>query len=387
MLGTLLCTLLCSAAGASVFNALDFGATGTGMTNDTAAIQRTIDMAAKAKGGVAWLPGNATFLLGGGLILLGHEYDGVTLKVDGNVTIPVNLPGSWSTPAQCGLANSSAGAGGIPRSLCSILVVINVDSFSFVGTGNITGFPFDEHKQPQPAGSFHFVNTTNTLVGDGMYISHVPGQMWFHFCQHLMVRNITLFNRNLPEETGNIEIGGAGSHGMPPPLCEYGKSGWVGPTWECEGGNWQYNLPLLRTRNITVRDSDVSGGDDNVCIKNDTQGVLVENVHFRNGHGASIGSVPDCNGCHGIVKDITFRNCTFGGNAPMKIKTWYCVVIDPYSVSSLHTVYHRSIQCIIAPYTVSSLHTVYHRSIHCIIAPYSVSSLHTLYHRSIPYIH
>jgi hypothetical protein len=48
----------------------------------------------------------------------------------------------------------------------------------------------------------------------------------------------------------------------------------------------------------------------------------VENVHFTDGHGASIGSIPDCYGCHGYVTNIVFRNCTFGGNAPMKIKTW-----------------------------------------------------------------
>ena len=84
--------------------------------------------------------------------------------------------------------------------------------------------------------------------------------------------------------------------------------------------------------------------------------MLVENVMFKNGHGASIGSIPDCAGCHGVVTNITvsvdsqrsqlsitisishscdslhalglfvaanqYRNCTFGGNAPMKIKWW-----------------------------------------------------------------
>ena len=50
--------------------------------------------------------------------------------------------------------------------------------------------------------------------------------------------------------------------------------------------------------------------------------VFVENVHFTDGHGASIGSIPDCNGCHGYVSNIHFKNCTFGGNAPMKIKYW-----------------------------------------------------------------
>ena len=37
-----------------------------------------------------------------------------------------------------------------------------------------------------------------------------------------------------------------------------------------------------------------------MCIKNDTSNVLVENVVFKNGHGATIGSVPDGNGLHGF---------------------------------------------------------------------------------------
>jgi hypothetical protein len=78
----------------------------------------------------------------------------------------------------------------------------------------------------------------------------------------------------------------------------------------------------MRANNITMRDSFVTGGDDNVCIKNDTANVLIENVTFLDGHGASIGSIPDCAGCHGIVTNITYRNLTFLGNAPMKIKWW-----------------------------------------------------------------
>ena len=178
---------------------------------------------------------------------------------------------------------------------------------------------------PQPAGgnSFHFVNVSNVVV-EGVTIAHFDGSMWIHFSQNITVRNVTLFNRNTPEETGNIEVGGMGSHGVPPPICAY-KDGKFDPTNPClaPGGNWQYELNLLRpTSNFTMRDSTVNGGDDNVCIKNDTDGVLVENVHFTDGHGASIGSIPDCNGCHGYVSNVVFRNCTFGGNAPMKIKTW-----------------------------------------------------------------
>ena len=147
-----------------------------------------------------------------------------------------------------------------------------------------------------PPGGFFFVNTTNLLV-ENLRLAHIPGMMFVHMSQHAMIRNITMFNRDNPEESGDIEIGGIGSHGSPYSICRFDKV----PCDPDSPEMWQYNLPLLRTRNITMRDSFVSGGDDNVCIKNDTADVLVENVVFANGHGASIGSVPDCYGCYGTA--------------------------------------------------------------------------------------
>lgn len=179
------------------------------------------------------------------------------------------------TPARCALTMP-----GIPRSLCSVLLVMNVDKFTLQGSGSFTGFLFDEHQGPQPAGgnSFHWVNVSNLLV-EGVTIAHFDGSMWIHFSQNITVRNVTLFNRNSPEETGNIEVGGMGSHGVPPPLCAW-KDGKFNPAHPClvPGANWQYELNLLRpTSNFTMQDSTVNGGDDNVCIKNDTDGV--RNMH------------------------------------------------------------------------------------------------------------
>ena len=188
-------------SGPRVFSAFSYGARGDGRANDTASVQRTIDAAGAAGGGEAWLPANGTFLLGGGLNLLGHAYDGVTLRIDGKITIPTP---AWSTQAQCGMANDKVwphmlmhhlptrlatrarapglregvcvrapamrnhcrcgvggcgvvsvaqnpgGVKGIFRSLCSILVVINVHQFTFTGTGSVTGFLFDEHKVHVP---------------------------------------------------------------------------------------------------------------------------------------------------------------------------------------------------------------------------------------------
>ena len=39
----------------------------------------------------------------------------------------------------------------------------------------------------------------------------------------------------------------------------------------------------------------------------ESEQVLVENIVFKNGHGATIGSVPDGNGLHGFITNVTFR--------------------------------------------------------------------------------
>ena len=173
LLGLLLALL--EAEPAQVFSAFDFGAAGTGKGNDTAAIQRTLDAAAKV-GGEAWLPSNGTFLIGGGINAIGHGYDGVTLRIDGAVTVPGPPEAKWSTPAECGLATDRPGSGGIPRSLCSVLLVINVDRFTFTGFGSVSGFLFSEHTPPQPAGgnSFVFTNVTNPVV-ENLHLSHFDG--------------------------------------------------------------------------------------------------------------------------------------------------------------------------------------------------------------------
>ena len=96
-----------------IYSVYHFGARGDGKHNDTAAIQAAMNAAAAAGGGVAHLPHNGTFLTGGGLNALGHAYDGVTLRVDGAVTIPgPTAKPAWPTPEQCGSAEHVKGSGG-----------------------------------------------------------------------------------------------------------------------------------------------------------------------------------------------------------------------------------------------------------------------------------
>ena len=121
---------------------------------------------------------------------MGHSYDGVTFQIDGNMTIPE--PYAWSTPEECGLVNTTSNPltnSGFIQSLCSILTVINVDRFTFRGSGGVNGFLFDEHKQPQPPAGFFMINSTNILVED-LFLNHIPGMMFIWNSQHVMVRKM-----------------------------------------------------------------------------------------------------------------------------------------------------------------------------------------------------
>ena len=205
---------------ASVHSVFAHGAVGDGKANETAAIQRTIEAAAATgPGSVVLLPHNGTFRLGGGVHMLGHHYDGVVLQVDGNVTVP---DPSWSTPAQCGFANASAATAGFPNSLCSVLTVINVRGFRFRGHGSFVGYLFDEHKcaptktvpKPCPPSGFFMVNCTDLIVQD-LFLAHFPGMVFIHNSQDVLVKNLTMINRDNPEETGDIECVRRSEAGLP----------------------------------------------------------------------------------------------------------------------------------------------------------------------------
>merc|ERR550537_1149691 len=122
---------------------------------------------------------------------------------------------------------------------------------------------------------------------EGFSMFHLQGPI-FRNSQNVMLCSMYCYSRGVPEEGGNIEVGGYGSHGTP-------------------------TVPLLSARNVTIRDSYFNGGDDNICIKNDTSNVLVENCTVGDGHGITLGSTPDGNGLHGYNENITFKGITLHG--------------------------------------------------------------------------
>lgn len=136
-----------AAAADQVFSVFSFGARGDGRHNDTAAVQAAMNAAAKAGGGVAWLPANGTYLFGGGVYAYGHSFDGVTLQIDGTVTVPMPAPnkaaGVWP---QCAPGWGGSPNGTLPA--CYMIMLYNVAGFtltSSAGPALMTGFLCDPH--------------------------------------------------------------------------------------------------------------------------------------------------------------------------------------------------------------------------------------------------
>ena len=105
------------------------------------AVQAALDAAAKAGGGVAWLPANGTFMFGAGVAAFGHGYDGVTLRIDGAVTVPKPSPRAAGVWPACAPGWGGGTNGTLP--VCYMVEAYNVDGFTLTsgaGPAILSGF-------------------------------------------------------------------------------------------------------------------------------------------------------------------------------------------------------------------------------------------------------
>jgi len=82
-------------------------------------------------------------------------------------------------------------------------------------------------------------------------------------------------------------------------------------------------VSIIASFDVFLRDSEIESGDDNVVIKEGSQGVLAENLMLYRGKGVSIGSLGERAAEAQTVKDVIFRNVSLDWSMHgARIKTW-----------------------------------------------------------------
>jgi len=245
----------------ATYSVRDYGAVGDGKTNDTAAIQKTIDTCASAGGGTVSFPGTYTYLIAA------IHFSGSKINLDiatGATLLVSNDKAKW------------------PGTL-DVITAKNYNSLTITGGGTIDGqgaswWPTPDDFRPR---ILYWSGTSNGLVSN-INIKNCPNHCLEMYTNNGEVAGVTITN---PPSTGTSNpshnTDGIDVHGQP----------------------------------FYVHDSHISTGDDNIAQH--TNDTLVENCYFGDGHGASIGSV-----CSEKIQNVTFNKITFNKTTTaIRIKT------------------------------------------------------------------
>ncbi len=235
------------------YNVIDFGAVGDGVTNNAAAIQKTIYAAAGAGGGTVEIPsaGTLSTYLSGPIVLSNN----VNLMIDVGAMLQMLPRSSWPNTATFISGNS-----------------LHDVEISGLGTidGQGTNWWF-----PQASSRPYFIS--------------------FSACTNVLVQDVTLqnpptFHLLLKGNNAGVTIQGI--------------------TINTPGDSPNTDGMDLASTNVLIRNCFISDGDDNIEIGGSdlAADITVSNCTFGTGHGVSIGSITS-----GGVHDLTVSNCIFNG--------------------------------------------------------------------------
>ena len=248
-----------------------YGAVGDGETVNTAAIQKTIDAAAKSGGGIVSVP-EGRFLTGP-FVLASHinlhlAKGAVILIADDRTKYPV-----------------------VKDRYQDCISATDAQDVEINGEGTIDG---------------QGKNWWAAFEADHS-MTHRPYLVKFSNCQRVLVQGITLSNSPMfhlvPQNCTDVTIRGIT---IKSPSNAHNTDG-IDPS------GWNY----------LITDCTIDAGDDNIAIKPGggrapgNKNYTITNCKFLHGHGMSIGS-----GTSGGIEDLTVSNCTFEAtDAGIRIKT------------------------------------------------------------------
>jgi polygalacturonase len=243
---------------AGVYNILNYGAVGDGVTTNTGAIQAAINAAGAAGGGTVEVP--AGIFLSGPIRMTNR----INLELDGGATLRMlpldKYPGGTSNPA-----NFISGSG------------LRDIAISGLGTIDGQGIPW-----------WPFARTPG---------ARRPRMIAFSSCNRVLIEKVTLTNSPM----FHIAISSRSSD-----VTVRGVTIRANPSTDPINPGHNTDACDVSGKNILIQDCDVSVGDDNFTCGGGTSDVLITNCVYGYGHGVSIGSPTS-----GGVSNIVVINCTF----------------------------------------------------------------------------
>ena len=255
----------------NTFNVTKCGAVGDGKTLNTAAIQKTIDAASAAGGGIVLIP-EGKFLTGP-FKLASH----INLHLDSGATILIsddmkNYPMSGERYQDC-----------ITASEAQDIAISGPGTIDGQGQAWWTAFEANKNMTHRPY--MITLNKCTRVLVTGVTLCNSP---MFHLvprnCTDVTIKGITIKSPSNAHNTDGID-----------------PSGW----------------------NYLITDCVIDAGDDNIAVKpnrNRTPGnknYTITNCKFLHGHGMSIGSATE-----GGIEDLRVSDCTFDStDAGIRIKT------------------------------------------------------------------
>ena len=242
---------------ATIFNVTNYGAIGDGAKDNTTNIQKTINAANAAGGGIVEIPAG-TFL--SGPITLTNS---INLQVDTNAMLQMLPLGAYPG----GTTNAQ-----------TFIFCTNVQDVAISGWGRIDG---------NGAAWWTYFGTNSAIVRPMMLNLYSANRLFIH---DITFQNPPYHHCGLRNSGGNITISNL-TVNTPYPSPNTDGLNFVGT-------------------NCIIENCHISDGDDNIAMGSTglLNDLLITNCTFGTGHGVSIGS-----GISVGLSNLTVVNCTFSG--------------------------------------------------------------------------
>jgi polygalacturonase len=245
------------------FNVINYGAIADGTTDNTAAIQATINAASAAGGGTVRIPAGGYSYLSGPLNLKNY----INLQLDAGATLKMRPYPSY--PLAPGASDYA-----------SLVNVQGLHDVAITGSGTIDGDgdtwwgPYDAGTVTAGRPAMLLLESSSNLLVSGVTLIDAPN---VHISVHYINTNVTIDGITINTPYGTPNTDGIDATG----------------------------------KNVVIKNSYISCGDDNIAFGGrGSQNIYVENCSFGTGHGLSIGSYTG-----GGLDGLTVTNCYFEGTS------------------------------------------------------------------------